>query len=184
MVPLRGNYHMKATRSRTSYALVSRRSCASRVLDSALRSTQAAESLREAFARSSGATTVVTSTDLDYFIGSRKTRPSIMVDIYSGVGFLLGTSSRLMSPLPECKKALIHSVDEACRRSINDELRNMRECEETNDTDEISEVKETLKYHRDISLSSEEAIEEFAGSKLVNVVTAGIHSAIRITSNI
>lgn len=151
---------------------------------SAIRSTQAAESLREAFARSSGASTVVTSTDIDYYVGSLKARPSVAVDLFSGIGFALGTASRVLLPLPVCHKALVHSVDEACRRSINDDLRDLSEGGSSEDADLYSEVRETLKYHRDISLSSDEANEEFAESKLVNTVTAGIHSAIRLTNKV
>ena len=176
-------------RSISSAAQKIRRRDFTGVVHSALRSTQAAESLREAFARSSGAKTVVTSTDLDAVVGNLKTRPSALVDVYSGLGFFLGTSSRLLTPLPfvpgAWRKALVHSVDEAVRRSINDDLRDMNESEEVAPTNEASqEVKETLKYHRDISLSSEEASDEFAESKIVNALTAGIHSAIRITNKI
>lgn len=154
------------------------------VVRSAIRSTQAAESLREAFSRSSGASTVVNSGDIDYYVENLKVRPSLAVDLFSGVGFALGAASRILLPLPVCHKALVHSVDEACRRSINDDLRAMSERGDSEDADPDGEVKEALKYHRDISLSSDEASEEFAESKLVNAVTAGIHSAIRITNKV
>lgn len=152
----------------------SRRSV-SNTVNAALRSSQAAESFRESFAKSAGAAAVITSSDLDYHVVETKSRPSVFIDVFTGLGFALGTASRVMPNV--ASKLLLSSVDEACRRSINDDLRDVGDAD--------MEVKDTLKYHRDICLS-EESVGDGSSveSKVSNAITIAIHGAIRLSNKI
>ena len=150
---------------------------AARRSSSAIRSTQAAEVFRSNFAKMAGSDVTIQISSLDQCVRETRTRPSVLIDAYAIVGAGLGFMSR-SAPL-EIKKAMLGSVDEAVRRSLNDDIRDI--------DDEEDEVKEAVKFHRDISLL--EGVEGETDTSTVlgrakEATTLAFHNALRLSRRI
>ena len=145
---------------------------------SALRSTQAAEVFRSNYAKMAGSDVTIQTTALDHLVGETQTRPSVLIDVYGVVGGVLGMITR--GAPRELKNAVSGSVDEAVRRSLNDDIRDM-------DKNEEEEVKETLKFHRDITLHEEGGGETDTSTYLgraKEATTLALHNALRLSRKI
>ena len=109
-----------------------------------LRKAQAAEIFRSAFGRSQGRSSISVQ-DLDELVSARRVRPSLTVGAAEVSGMVLGTLSKY---LPTGVSGFVTSaVDEAVKVQFNDSIRELSVA-----PSEDSELKETLKYHRDFQV--------------------------------
>jgi len=109
-----------------------------------LRNAQASEIFRYNYYQSKSSDSFITINDLDQLIVQERVRPSILIDIYAITGHGLGLLSRL-SP-KSCGNTLTSIVDESTTQQFNDSIRSMQLHEVIN-----YDIKETLKYHRDLT---------------------------------
>lgn len=129
-------------------------------LHDCIRNAQATEIFRNTFLSASGNKETVGISDLDELVISNRSRPSALLGLFQTTGFILGKTSKI---LPEhCSKLLVNVVNEASLQQFNDTIRNLHnisaaqaEPDSSPDSDVIEEIKETIKYHRDIDLGIE-----------------------------
>jgi hypothetical protein len=123
-----------------------------------LRNAQAAEIFRSSFFRSKNRESQIPLEDLDQLISKDQVRPSILINAYEVTGFGLGMLSRFA---PESVSSFIaQSVDDAVVQQLNDSIRKMQ-------LDEVENIdlKETLKYHRDLRGHEGDAAGDVSGSQ-------------------
>lgn len=126
------------------------RNCAKAVGDSSnhLRLAQASEIFRSQFYESTKLPVSLSCHDLDELIISERTRPSILLGPLQLAGSVLGVVAKY-APV-SFSKVLVHAVDDAAIQIYNDSIRAMQDS-----PDATSDIKEALKYHRDIKASDE-----------------------------
>lgn len=112
-----------------------------------LRNAQASEIFRSNYYQSKNSDSFIPVNDLDQLIVQERVRPSILLDIYAITGHGLGLLSRL-SP-KSCGNMLTSIIDESTTQQFNDSIRSMQLHEVIN-----YDIKETLKYHRDLNSNS------------------------------
>jgi len=109
-----------------------------------LRNAQASEIFRSNYYQSKNSDSFIPVNDLDQLIVQERVRPSILLDIYAITGHGLGLISRF-SP-KTCENMLTSIIDESTTQQFNDSIRSMQLHEVIN-----YDIKETLKYHRDLN---------------------------------
>jgi demethoxyubiquinone hydroxylase (CLK1/Coq7/Cat5 family) len=109
-----------------------------------LRNAQASEIFRSNYYQSKNSDSFIPVNDLDQLIVQERVRPSILLDIYAITGHGLGLISRF-SP-KTCQNMLTSIIDESTTQQFNDSIRSMQLHEVIN-----YDIKETLKYHRDLN---------------------------------
>jgi len=109
-----------------------------------LRNAQASEIFRSNYYQSKNSDSFIPINDLDQLIVQERVRPSILLDIYAITGHGLGLISRF-SP-KTCENMLTSIIDESTTQQFNDSIRSMQSHEVIN-----NDIKETLKYHRDLN---------------------------------
>jgi demethoxyubiquinone hydroxylase (CLK1/Coq7/Cat5 family) len=115
-------------------------------IDSILRSTQATEIFRASFLDAAKSHIRITTTDLDELIIAQKCRPSALIGVFSLAGSIMGTAARFLpSPYHNTVQQLINDV---AMQQLNNNIRDLQ-AEESYQAD----LKETIKYHRDIELA-------------------------------
>lgn len=108
-----------------------------------IRNAQAAEIFRSSFYTSRNQETIIPLEDLDQLIVKDKVRPSIFVSALELTGLGLGLVSRFAPQ--SVSQTISEAVDDAAVQQFNDSIRDMQ----LQNIDDI-DVKETLKYHREL----------------------------------
>jgi demethoxyubiquinone hydroxylase (CLK1/Coq7/Cat5 family) len=128
---------------------ISRRLLSSEALSEHLRKAHATELFRIAFNEARNSHTSLSANDLDEMMASQKTRPSVLLDSYQVLGFAFGKLSYFTPD--SCGRILSRVVDESAVRQFNDSIRKIQQNDSSND---LEDLKETLKYHRSIRISA------------------------------
>jgi hypothetical protein len=115
------------------------------ILSSYIRNAHCTEIFRSTFYKASRAVITITPGDLDDIIVSEKVRPSILLGCLEVLGTGLGTVARF-SP-NQLTGALTKMVDDAASQQFNDSIREISAL----GPDINDDVKETIKYHRDLT---------------------------------
>lgn len=115
-----------------------------------IRNTHAAEVFRSAYLESSRSPIRISTSDLDDVVMAQRTRPSALLGLFTVAGGVLGTASRV---LPGSCKQVVHTmVNDVTMQQMNDNVRELQTMHVSND-----DLKETIKYHRDMDMSSHTA---------------------------
>eukprot|EP01041_Mallomonas_annulata_P002946 gene2946-5791_t len=136
-------------------------------LSSHIRGAQAAECFRSTYSQSSNSSVRISSSDLDDIVCTRYVRPSILIGFWGTLGAVVGSISRF-TPRP-VKNAIEKIVDDAVQEQLNDSIRKMQDEGLGGDID----VKETIKFHRDLSLS-ESTIETSSVPSMFKSTAEGV----------
>ena len=108
-----------------------------------VRNAQAAEIFRSSFYASKNGENSIPVEDLDQLVVRDNVRPSIFVNALEFTGLGLGLVSRFV---PESiSKSIAEAVEDAAVQQFNDNIRDMQ----LRNIDDV-DVKETLKYHREL----------------------------------
>jgi hypothetical protein len=119
------------------------RVCLSQTVGTFVRNAHASEIFRAAFFNLRTGESIIPVEDLDQLIVREKVRPSLSLTPLEVVGGGLGLLSRFAPK--RVADALSEAVDDATTQQFNDSVRTMQL-----DSVENVDVKETLKYHRDL----------------------------------
>ena len=118
-----------------------------------LRLAHASEIFRSSFYEAKHVSTSVSCLDLDQLIVSERARPSLLILPFELAGKTLGVIAKY-SP-SNISSSLLEVVDEATIQIYNDSIRDMQHMENNNNENTGSnDVKEALKYHREIKASA------------------------------
>ena len=154
-----------------------------------LRQAHACEIFRSNFYESKHVSTSVSCSDLDQLIISEKARPSLLICPLELAGKTLGVISRY-SP-NAISNVLLEAIDEATIQIYNDSIRDMQYDGSNNDGPVNNDIKEALKYHREIKASSSETssttedtspLGAIIGRK--EVIASGIRTILRLTKDL
>lgn len=115
-------------------------------IQQAIRSAQAIELFRSSFYKSSKNSINISISDLDQLILSEKVRPSLTIGVVETIGFLAGNLVRII-PANHVTSYTTKIIDEAITEQLNDSIRRLQSSENI-------DVKETLKFHRDVSTTN------------------------------
>lgn len=164
---------------------LSRRNFSSEILPQ-LRLAQATELFRSKYLISSRAPSSVSVADLDDLVAHHRVRPSVFIGMAETVGAGLGMAARI---LPESmKKEVSIAVEDASSRVLNDIVRDLQD-----DSEEVvakssggsqsgirEEVRETVKYHRDIGRGP--AAE--GQGMIQQTLTTAIYSVLKVSAKL
>jgi len=119
-----------------------------------IRRAQAVEVFRAEFFRHApkgsvgdGLSVSVSASDLDDLVVATRVRPSLFVGPFEAAGKVLGFASSLAPS--SCASLIGQVVDDVAKQSFNDSIRELQQQPNVSE-----DVKETLKYHRDLRSSS------------------------------
>ena len=113
-----------------------------------VRSAHCTEVFRSEFYKARRSDVTISPRDLDEIIVDFKVRPSILVGMMEAAGYGLGTVARI-TPI-SCSTIITKIVEDAASQQFNDSIRDLSTVDEHDDTND--DVKETLKYHRDLNV--------------------------------
>lgn len=113
-----------------------------------LRRAQAVELFRSNFLSGSHNGVSINVSDLDDMMRETRARPSLLLNGYGLLGTVLGRVSRVAPA--SCSATLSAIVNDVAEQSLNDSIRAMAM---DGSTDAHSDIRETLKYHRDLRSS-------------------------------
>ena len=156
-----------------------------------LRQAQSIELFRSQFYRTSNSDVTISVNDIDDLIKHSQVRPSLLITPFECLGATIGTVYRF-SPTP-IKTYIANGLNLAVSNQFNNNIRDLQD--DTQDTEHAfnsispsasdfsNEVKETLKYHRDVSVDSNHADTSDASStassilsSTTNIVGLGLNS--------
>jgi Ubiquinone biosynthesis protein COQ7 len=147
-------------------------------LSSYIRSAHCTEVFRSTYYKASRAVITITPGDLDDIIVSEKVRPSILLGCFETLGSGLGTAARFAPT--QFTSALTKIVDDAASQQFNDSIREISSMgSEAND-----DVKETIKYHRDLAPNTPLDLGESGNSKFDEttfVLATGLSNILNLT---
>ena len=146
-----------------------------------LRQAQSIELFRSQFYRTSNSDVTISVNDIDDLIKHSQVRPSLLITPFECLGATIGTVYRF-SPTP-IKTYIANGINLAVSNQFNNNIRDLQDdnqdTEHTSNTpsssasDFSNEVKETLKYHRDVSVdSSSNADISDASSTASNILSS------------
>ena len=122
----------------------------SNAMESFVRSSHCTEIFRAEYYRNAKLSISITPTDLDDIVIEERVRPSLLLGAFEGLGVGLGLMARI-SPKP-ISELVTRIIDDAASQQFNDAIRDIQKI----DPELVNEdVKETLKYHRDLKASPE-----------------------------
>ena len=144
-----------------------------------IRSAQATEIFRAEFYRARKSDVSISPRDLDEIVVDYKVRPSALVGVLEVVGYGFGTMARVVPK--SCADVITKVVEEATSQQFNDSIRDLSAqhvCED---------VKETIKYHRDLNtkkpeVSSEETPQPAA--EVVFAMSSALSAALNLTKTV
>jgi demethoxyubiquinone hydroxylase (CLK1/Coq7/Cat5 family) len=117
-----------------------------------IRSAHCTEIFRAEFYKARKSDVTISPRDLDEIIVDFKVRPSILVGFMELAGSGLGLLARI-TPQP-CGSIITKVIEDAASQQFNDSIRDLAAADEHHANDDI---KETLKYHRDLDTKSAES---------------------------
>ena len=131
-----------------------------------LRQAQSIELFRSQFYRTSNSDVTISVNDIDDLIKHSQVRPSLLITPFECLGATIGTVYRF-SPTP-IKTYIANGVNLAVSNQFNNNIRELQDDDQDEEytpntittssaSDFSNEVKETLKYHRDVSVDSNHA---------------------------
>lgn len=147
-----------------------------------VRSAHCTEVFRSEFYKARRSDVTISPRDLDEIIVDFKVRPSILVGMMEVAGYGLGTVARI-TPL-SCSTIITKIVEDAASQQFNDSIRDLSTADDYDNSND--EVKETLKYHRDLnvkhgnSASSDASIPKSA-SESVFAISAVLAATLSLT---
>ena len=151
-------------------------SCSRNPAEAHLRRAQAVELLRSNYLASSRSPMTMTITDLDDMVAETGARPSLLLNGYGLFGSLLGQAARVApAAMAEALTAVVNDVAE---QSLNDSIREMSTDVPTSSSGGSSsssssdDVRETLKYHRDLRMSMQQPTRGDSATSEAAAVTA------------
>ena len=110
-----------------------------------IRNAQAAEIFRSSYFQSKNQEMHIPVEDLDQLVAKERVRPSILLGAFELTGFGLGLVTRFA---PKSVASVVsQAIDDATVQQFNDSIRKMHA---DLDGESNIDVKETLKYHRDL----------------------------------
>lgn len=121
------------------------------LVDSIIRNTQATESFRASFLDASSSSVRISTMDLDDLIVCQHCRPSALIGLYGIAGGVLGMTARLLPSA--CGAVISQVVHEVATQQLNDNVRDMQSVDQGG----YEDVKETIKYHRDVSVHHQDS---------------------------
>ena len=162
----------RLVRSRTVASTLRALSCSSEG-DKYIRRAQSAEAFRSAYSSASKNSVSISVADIDDLVKENYVRPSPLISAFQLGGLALGSLARVMPS--SCTNIVTSIVDEAARTSLNNGLR------EGGDGMQ-GDIKDTLKYHRDMKLVESETEKPMDESvlKVKNIVTFGLVSILEL----
>ena len=117
-----------------------------------IRKAQLIESFRSKFLEAIGSDTTIAVTDLDDLTRQNRVRPSVFISKMESLGVGIGTASKVI-PGP-CKDFLVNVINSVSAQHLNDSIRDLQGTGvDGQDKCIREEVKESLKYHRDVVVS-------------------------------
>lgn len=154
--------------------------------DQYIRNAQAAEIFRSSFYKLKNSDSAIPTEDLDQLVVMEKSRPSALIGLTEFTGSCLGLVSRYI-PAP-VGTIVQQAVDEATIQQFNDSIRSMQE----NQVDNV-DIKETLKFHRDLSIMEDvEPVENTYSSKTARtyagraktLLSTTLYHALKVTDKV
>lgn len=141
-----------------------------------VRNAHAAELFRQSYYMSKkGGQTSITVEDLDQLVISENSRPSVLLPLVEISGKALALATHFVPPF--CKDILDYAVDEATIQQFNDSIRDMQQ-----DGVDNVDVKETLKFHRDVRNSDDVSSGSTSNTgQTKSVVTTCLYHALKVT---
>lgn len=145
-------------------------------LSSYIRSAHCTEIFRSTYYKASKAVITITPGDLDDIIVSEKVRPSILLGCFETFGLGLGTVARFAPT--QISSVLTKVIDDAASQQFNDSIReiSLMGSESTDD------VKETIKYHRDLTPNTPLNMNEPASfNETAFILSTGLSNMLNFT---
>lgn len=163
---------VQSLRIKTAARIFRAHSCSSQG-DKYIRRAQSAEAFRSAYSSASKNSVSISVADIDDLVKENYVRPSPLINAFQLGGLALGSLARVMPS--SCTNIVTSIVDEAARTSLNNGLR------EGGDGMQ-GDIKDTLKYHRDMKLVESEADTPMDESvqRVKNIVTFGLVSILEL----
>jgi hypothetical protein len=126
-----------------------------------IRRAQAAECFRAAFSKSARTSTRVSANDLNDLVAERYVRPSVFIGTFEGLGMVAGFIANICPK--RCAVSLENTVDNVVHQLLNDSIRDLQVGSHSagdgpGPGDDAMELKESLKFHRDLRISSTDAV--------------------------
>lgn len=146
-------------------------------LNNMMRSAQAVESFRSSFYKGAKNELYVSTADIEDCMINNKVRPSAILPVFEVVGATLGFSLALLPK--DAKEIATRIIDNATSQQLNDGIRNIQTLSSLTE-DETFDVKETLKFHRDIR--SSKTIDNMSSTE--NSLTLSLYNVLRISEHI
>lgn len=148
-------------------------------LSSYIRNAHCTEIFRSTFYKASRAVITITPGDLDDIIVSEKVRPSLLLGCFEALGTGLGTVARFAPS--QLTGALTKMVDDAASQQFNDSIREISAL----GPDLNDDVKETIKYHRDLTPNTPLDINPTSASPAFNetgfILATGLSNVLNLS---
>ena len=145
-----------------------------------VRSAHCTEVFRSEFYKARRSDVTISPRDLDEIIVDFKVRPSILVGMMEVAGYGLGTMARI-TPVP-CSTIITKIVEDAASQQFNDSIRDLSAADAHDDTND--DVKETIKYHRDLNVKHGNSNSSDAIPTSATEAVFAISSALSATLNL
>jgi demethoxyubiquinone hydroxylase (CLK1/Coq7/Cat5 family) len=153
-------------------------------LENHIRKAQSIEMFRSKFFHTIGSDVTISSTDIDDLVKENYVRPSILIFGIETLGSVTGTIYRY-SPYP-IKQYMISGVNRAVSDQFNGSLRDLQDDESKELPDNLyslkSDIRETLKYHRDATIHNNNNDDKVSNSSatypnIIQVILNSVFSA-------
>ena len=150
-------------------------------LASILRSAQCAEIFRSSYFSSikqDNRHISISIADLDELVMENRTRPSLLLPVVECGGMALGVLSNIIPT--NIARQMDESVNEGVVQCLNDSVRDEIAIK-ASASDQNIDVRETLKFHRDLSQQMNINEEQKAGSNRYEFIAQGIYHMLKIS---
>jgi demethoxyubiquinone hydroxylase (CLK1/Coq7/Cat5 family) len=140
-----------------------RRRYLSSSIEESIRSAQAVETFRSAYYKSAKTPATLSMTDITQILLAERVRPSLFINLFEVLGHASGSIARI-APIRDAESLLTAAIDNAATQQLNDSIRRL------SSLDGAEDVRETLKFHRDIrvQMQEEEATSSDSNSSTAN----------------
>jgi len=150
------------------------------LINAHIRKAQAAEIFRNSFSKYALSDVRISLSDIDELVRERFVRPSVLLNFYGFIGSTSGMAARLASRVagPAAMAEIEKIVDEATLLQFNDSMREIQSFPEKYSDEEI---KETLKFHRDLRLSTDQGKSDSSFKSVSAAISGGFYQALKIS---